>query len=53
MRRKDGPWGYDQQTRYVATGSIEAPEGGLGIIKEFEYPKAHTSRGSRRPARGR
>src|SRR5688572_15019748 len=42
--RKAGPWGYDQQTRYRAVGTIEAPEGGLGIVKEFEYLKAHTSR---------
>jgi 5-methyltetrahydropteroyltriglutamate--homocysteine methyltransferase len=43
-QRKAGPWGYDQQTRYRAVGTIEAPEGGLGIVKEFEYLKAHTSR---------
>ncbi len=43
-RRKVGPWGYDQQTRYEAVGRIEAPTGGLGIVKEFEYLKAHTSR---------
>jgi len=44
VRRKAGPWGYDQQTRYEATGRIETPPGGLGIIKEFEYLKAHTTR---------
>ena len=44
VRRKAGPWGYDQQTRYEAVGRIEAPAGGLGIIKEFAYLKAHTSR---------
>src|SRR6476619_7396738 len=44
VRRKAGPWGYDQQTRYEATGRIETPEGGLGIVKEFEYLKAHTTR---------
>jgi len=44
VRRKEGPWGYDQQTRYEATGRIETPPGGLGIIKEFEYLKAHTTR---------
>jgi 5-methyltetrahydropteroyltriglutamate--homocysteine methyltransferase len=43
-RRKLGPWGYDQQTRYEAVGRIETPPGGLGIIKEFEYLKAHTRR---------
>ncbi|MBI4637971.1 MAG: methionine synthase [Candidatus Rokubacteria bacterium] len=42
VRRKAGPWGYDQQTRYEAVGRFEAPPGGLGIIKEFEYLKAHT-----------
>ena len=44
VRRKAGPWGYDQQTRYEAVGRIETPPGGLGIVKEFEYLKAHTSR---------
>ena len=44
VRRKVGPWGYDQQTRYEAVGRIEAPPGGLGIVKEFEYLRAHTTR---------
>jgi 5-methyltetrahydropteroyltriglutamate--homocysteine methyltransferase len=44
VRRKLGPWGYDQQTRYEAVGRIETPPGGLGIVKEFEYLKAHTRR---------
>jgi 5-methyltetrahydropteroyltriglutamate--homocysteine methyltransferase len=44
VRRKAGPWGYDQQTRYEAVGRIDTPEGGLGIVKEFEYLKAHTSK---------
>jgi 5-methyltetrahydropteroyltriglutamate--homocysteine methyltransferase len=44
VRRKAGPWGYDQQTRYEATGRIETPDGGLGIVKEFAYLKAHTTR---------
>src|SRR5262245_17734199 len=44
VRRKLGPWGYDQQTRYEAVGRIETPPGGLGIVKEFEYLKAHTKR---------
>src|SRR5262245_47451078 len=44
VRRKAGPWGYDQQTRYEATGRIDTPPGGLGIVKEFEYLKAHTTR---------
>jgi 5-methyltetrahydropteroyltriglutamate--homocysteine methyltransferase len=37
MPRKAGPWGYDQQTRYRVTGTIGVPEGGLGIVREFEY----------------
>ena len=41
-RRKVGPWGYDQQTRYQAVGRIQTPPGGLGIVTEFEYLKAHT-----------
>jgi 5-methyltetrahydropteroyltriglutamate--homocysteine methyltransferase len=44
VRRKVGPWGYDQQTRYQAVGRIETPPGGLGIIKEFDYLKSHTTR---------
>jgi 5-methyltetrahydropteroyltriglutamate--homocysteine methyltransferase len=42
VRRRVGPWGYDQQTRYEAVGRIETPEGGLGIVKEFQYLRAHT-----------
>ena len=44
VRRKAGPWGYDQQTRYEAVGRIETPPGGLGIIKEFAYLKGHTTK---------
>ena len=44
VRRKAGPWGYDQQTRYEAVGRIETPAGGFGIAREFEYLKAHTTR---------
>jgi 5-methyltetrahydropteroyltriglutamate--homocysteine methyltransferase len=44
MPRKAGPWGYDQQTRFRVQGRIEVPEGGLGIVKEFEYLKGHTER---------
>ena len=44
VRRKLGPWGYDQQTRYEAVARIETPEGGLGIVKEFEYLRAHATR---------
>src|SRR5262249_12774722 len=43
VQRKAGPWGYDQQTRYEAVGRIGTPAGGLGIVKEFEYRKAHTT----------
>jgi 5-methyltetrahydropteroyltriglutamate--homocysteine methyltransferase len=42
--RKAGPWGYDQQTRYEAIGRIETPPGGLGIVEEFKYLRAHTVR---------
>jgi 5-methyltetrahydropteroyltriglutamate--homocysteine methyltransferase len=44
VRRKAGPWGYDQQTRYEAVGRIETPSGGLGIVREFEYLTKHTTR---------
>jgi len=43
VRRKAGPWGYDQQTRYAAIGRIETPPGGLGIVKEFDYLARHTA----------
>ncbi len=43
MARLAGPWGYDQQTRYEATGRIQAPEG-LGIVQEFEYLMARTQK---------
>ena len=52
VRRKAGPWGYDQQTRYEATGRIETPPGGLGIVKEFEYLRAHTTRGTKATCAG-
>ena len=44
VRRKAGPWGYDQQTRYEAVGRIATPPGGLGIVREFEYLKRRTAR---------
>ncbi|MGH7313431.1 MAG: methionine synthase, partial [Candidatus Rokuibacteriota bacterium] len=46
-RRQLGPWGYDQQTRYEAVGRIETPPGGLGIVKEFEYLRARTTRATK------
>src|SRR5581483_11186070 len=51
-RRKVGPWGYDQQTRYEAVGRIETPEGGLGIVKEFEYLRRHTGRATKATCAG-
>jgi 5-methyltetrahydropteroyltriglutamate--homocysteine methyltransferase len=52
VRRKVGPWGYDQQTRYEAVGRIETPAGGLGIVKEFEYLKTHTTRATKATCAG-
>lgn len=40
--RVGGPWGYDQQQRYRATGEIAAPSG-LGIVSEFTYLKEKTN----------
>jgi 5-methyltetrahydropteroyltriglutamate--homocysteine methyltransferase len=51
-RRKVGPWGYDQQIRYEAVGPIETPPGGLGIINEFSYLKAHTTRATKATCAG-
>lgn len=52
VRRKAGPWGYDQQQRYEAVGRIEAPPGGLGIVKEFEYLASHTTRATKATCAG-
>jgi 5-methyltetrahydropteroyltriglutamate--homocysteine methyltransferase len=52
VRRKVGPWGYDQQTRYEAVGRIETPPGGLGIVKEFAYLKTHTTRATKATCAG-
>ncbi|MFQ5827980.1 MAG: methionine synthase [Candidatus Methylomirabilia bacterium] len=51
-RRKAGPWGYDQQTRYEAVRRIETPSGGLGMVKEFEYLKAHTAKSTKATCAG-
>jgi 5-methyltetrahydropteroyltriglutamate--homocysteine methyltransferase len=42
--RKDGPWGYDQQTRYRAVGTIQTPPGGLGIVAEYSYALGRTKK---------
>jgi 5-methyltetrahydropteroyltriglutamate--homocysteine methyltransferase len=44
VRRKAGPWGYDQQQRYEAVGRIELPPAGFGLVKDFEFLRAHTRR---------
>ena len=44
VARKDGPWGYDQQVRYRATGTIQTPPGGLGIVKEWSYARGRTKK---------
>ncbi|MBI3329796.1 MAG: methionine synthase [Nitrospinae bacterium] len=49
--RKAGPWGYDQQTRYEAVGKIKVPSG-LGIVQEFAYLKAHTTRATKATCAG-
>src|SRR5262249_62411639 len=35
IRRKAGPWGYDQQTPYEAIGPIRTPPGGAGRVREL------------------
>lgn len=49
--RQVGPWGYDQQTRYEAVEKIKVPSG-LGIVQEFTYLKAHTSRATKATCAG-
>ena len=44
VARRDGAWGYDQQTRYRTVGRIEPPDGGLGIVSEFQYAMTRTDR---------
>jgi 5-methyltetrahydropteroyltriglutamate--homocysteine methyltransferase len=41
VRRKAGPWGYDQQQRYEAVARIETPSGGFGLARDFEFLKKH------------
>jgi 5-methyltetrahydropteroyltriglutamate--homocysteine methyltransferase len=49
--RQAGPWGYDQQTRYEAVGKIQVPSG-LGIVQEFAYLRAHTTRATKATCAG-
>lgn len=44
VARKAGPWGYDQQQRYVAVEEIHPPEGGLGIVREFSCARRRTKK---------
>jgi len=44
VRRKAGPWGYDQQQRYEAVGRIEVPGTGFGLAKDFQFLRANTTR---------
>ena len=54
VRRKAGPWGYDQQTRYEAVGRIETPSGRARHRQGVRVPPARTRPiTSRRPAPGR
>lgn len=46
-----GPWGYDQQTRYEAVSRIQVSSG-LGIVQEFAYLTAHTSRATKATCAG-
>ena len=41
--RLEGPWGYDQQTRYEAQDKISVPNG-LGIVDEFRYLATNTTK---------
>jgi len=41
--RKVGLYGYDTPPRYHTTGKVTVPDG-LGIVDEFKYTKAHTTR---------
>ena len=41
--RRLGPAGHDQQHRFAVHEGISAPDG-LGVVEEFEYARARTSR---------
>ena len=41
--RKVGLYGYDSPPRYRAVEKVTVPEG-LGIVEEFKYARAHTSK---------
>ena len=52
VRRKLGPWGYDQQTRYEAVGRIETQKN-IGLFLRAG-PRAHAQEGTtvcRQPSR--
>jgi len=52
VRRKAGPWGYDQQQRYEATGRIEVPSTGFGLVKDFQFLRANTTRATKATCAG-
>ena len=41
--RKVGLYGYDSPPRYSTVGKVTVPEG-LGIVEEFKYANAHTTK---------
>jgi 5-methyltetrahydropteroyltriglutamate--homocysteine methyltransferase len=52
IRRKAGPWGYDQQQRYEAIGRIGTPPAGFGLARDFEFLKKHTTRATKATCAG-
>jgi 5-methyltetrahydropteroyltriglutamate--homocysteine methyltransferase len=49
--RKVGLYGYDSPPRYGTVGRVTVPEG-LGILEEYRYARAHTSRPIKVPCPG-
>src|SRR5262245_7044841 len=41
VRPQAGPSGYGLRSRCAAVGRIDTSPGGLGVVKEFQYLKAH------------
>ena len=49
--RKSGVGGHDQREQYIASAQLDAPEG-LGIVREYEYLRAHTTHRVKMPVPG-
>ena len=49
--RKSGVGGHDQREKYTAVSELDAPDG-LGLLREYEYLKSHTTHRIKMPIPG-